>query len=138
MKESVSKQFKKELDINYDITFDEALARFPTLTRSNFDYLKYEYRKKQKKSAPKNPKKKSKKKSPGENKILTSKEILALTPATVEKLIIDKLNNKSAIPDSVIRMALDHIIKLKIKSGDGMEKLDMEGFLKLGEGNDKI
>ena len=135
MTESVSKQFKKELDINYDITFKEALARFPTLTRSNFDYLKYEYRKKQKKSASKN----TKKKSPGENKnvTLTSKEILALTPATVEKLIIDKLNNKSNIPDSVIRMALDHIIKLKIKSGDDVEKLDMEGFLKLGdEGND--
>ena len=135
MKESVSKQFTEELNINYDITFDEALKRFPTLTRSNFDYIKYVYRKKQKENASKNTKKKSKKKSPGENKNLTSKEILALTPDTVEKLIIDKINNKSNIPDSVIRMALDHIIKLKIKSGDDMEKLDMEGFLKLGEEN---
>ncbi len=57
-------------------------------------------------------------------------EITALTPDSIEKLILDKLNNKSNIPDTQIRMALDHVIKLKITSDEGMEEMDMEQFLK--------
>ncbi|KKK55330.1 hypothetical protein LCGC14_3075620, partial [marine sediment metagenome] len=45
-------------------------------------------------------------------------EITSLTPASVEKLIIDKLNNKSTISDAHIRMALDHVIKLKVTSDE--------------------
>jgi len=57
-------------------------------------------------------------------------EITSLTPDTVGKLIKDKLNNKSNIPDTQIRMALDYLIKLKISESGGMEELNMEGFLK--------
>lgn len=56
-------------------------------------------------------------------------EITSLTPDSVEKLIKDKLNNKSNIPDTQIRMALDYLIKLKITDESGMEQLDMEAFL---------
>jgi len=57
-------------------------------------------------------------------------EITSLTPDSVEKLIKDKINNKSNIPDTLIRMALDYLIKLKITDEAGMEQLDMEQFLK--------
>lgn len=63
---------------------------------------------------------------------LIHEEIISLTPDTVEKLIKDKLNNKSDIPDTLIRMALDYLIKLKITDAEGMEELDMELFLKHG------
>ena len=59
-------------------------------------------------------------------------EITSLTPASVEKLIIDKLNNKSTISDAHIRMALDHVIKLKIKSDEIDENIDMEALKAIG------
>ncbi|KKL25978.1 hypothetical protein LCGC14_2399880, partial [marine sediment metagenome] len=59
-------------------------------------------------------------------------EITSLTPASVEKLIIDKLNNKSTISDAHIRMALDHVIKLKIKSDEIDENIDMEALKQIG------
>ncbi|KKN33659.1 hypothetical protein LCGC14_0801520 [marine sediment metagenome] len=34
----------KELNFNYDITFEEAFKRFPGISRENFDLIKYEYR----------------------------------------------------------------------------------------------
>lgn len=56
-------------------------------------------------------------------------DITSLTPESVEKLILDKLNNKSDIQDPLIRMALDVVIKLKIQGEEGMEELDMERFV---------
>ncbi len=79
-----------------------------------------------------------KKKSRLQNKKTQSKkpeevrEITSLTPASVEKLIIDKLNNKSTISDAHIRMALDHVIKLKIKSDEIDENIDMEALKAIG------
>ncbi len=69
------------------------------------------------------------KKVPGKK---NDNEITSLTPASVEKLIIDKLNNKSTISDAHIRMALDHVIKLKIKSDEIDENIDMEALKQIG------
>ena len=66
----------------------------------------------------------------------SSGEITSLTPDTVEKLIRDKLNNKSNIPDTQIRMALDYLIKLKITDESGMEQLDMEKLIYDPQGQD--
>ena len=63
-------------------------------------------------------------------------EITSLTPESVEKLIKDKLNNKSKIPDTQIRMALDYLIKLKITDESGMEQLDMEKLIYDPQGQD--
>ena len=59
----------------------------------------------------------------------SSDEITSLTPESIEKLIKDKLNRKSNIPDIQIRMALDYLIKLKITDEGGMEQLDMEQLI---------
>ncbi len=61
-----------------------------------------------------------------------NEKIASLTPDSVEKLIIDKLNNKSTIPDAHIRMALDHVIKLKITSDEVDENIDMEALKQIG------
>ena len=66
----------------------------------------------------------------------TNGEITSLTPESVEKLIKDKLNNKSKIPDTQIRMALDYLIKLKITDESGMEQLDMEKLIYDPQGQD--
>jgi len=61
----------------------------------------------------------------------SSDEITSLTPESIEKLIKDKLNRKSNIPDTQIRMALDFLIKLKVT--DTMEEdFDMEALKEIG------
>ncbi len=57
----------------------------------------------------------------------------SLTQSTVERMIIKAINGDRSIPFPLIRMAQDHLVKLKIIDVDDMETLDMEGFLKLAD-----
>jgi len=142
---SFKERLSKELEINYEISFEEATKRFPGLTRDNFDLIRYEYRRdvlgiKTKKISKKNKKTPEKEKSNNytENGLNTkfreqSDKIKTLNAYTTEKLILDMLNNKSSIPESQIRIAVDFMVKIKGNLGDQTNlKIDAK-YLKLAK-----
>lgn len=50
-------------------------------------------------------------------------KIAKLNSNTIEKLILDMLNNKSSIPESQIRIAVDFMVKVKKNLGEGKDLL---------------
>ncbi len=128
----------KELNFNYDITFEQACERFPGISRENFDLIRYEYRRDvlglKPKTKPKTKEKSNnytKKNVKSEFQDLPNK-IEKLTIANTEKLILDMLNKKSSIPESQIRIAVDFMVKLKNAKGDDEDPFYIDSkFLKL-------
>ncbi len=135
----------KELKINPEISFEEASERFPGLTRTNFDLIRYEYRRdvlgiktkiisKIKKKSKKNIESGVKSNFHEQKKI---KKIRKLTPDTTEKLILDMLNKESSIPESQIRIAVDFMVKVKRNEVEDDFMIDAK-YLKLAESEEGI
>lgn len=138
---SYKERLSKELEINYEISFEEACKRFPGLTRDNFDLIKYEYRRdvlgiKTKKNS-KTQKNNHISQSRYKTKSQEQKKIKKLSPATIEKIILDMLNKKSSIPESQIRIAVDFMVKMKGKGEDDDLIIDAK-YLKLSESEEGV
>lgn len=133
---SATQELKKELEINQYITFKEATVRIPTLSRSNYDKIKCEWRKEKNKkddSSEKKSSRKSKKKKTGHKKNppdTTKFHLEELTTDSLEQMVILRINGKLPdVSDSLLRTATDILLKLKGTDSEGMEELDMESFL---------
>ncbi|KKN42899.1 hypothetical protein LCGC14_0708730 [marine sediment metagenome] len=82
---TVSSEFKAALEISLDITWVHAQELFPTLSRSNFDKLKSEFRKAQREGCKKDNSK-NKRKNKKRKKNSTGKKNPKSNKITVEKL----------------------------------------------------
>lgn len=56
-----------------------------------------------------------------------------LDAENLEKLVVDLINGETNVKESVVRIAVDYFTKVKSDKKEGTkQKLDMEGFLKIG------
>lgn len=144
---SIRKQLLRELEINPDITFKESLKRFPDIKRSNYDKIKFDYRKIQEKilsNIAKKGKKKGKKNQKKKSNNYVENEVKSefhdqdnnsgtkikkkINMDNVEELILKQLDKSPGVP--VLRLVVD-FLKLKSQDHSELKEIDLDKFYKI-------